>query len=627
MSTPHFSVVIPTFNRAAVLPVAIRSVLAQSDRDFELIVLDDGSTDETAVVVASFGDARIRYQWQPNSGVSAARNAGASTARGEFLVFLDSDDELLGHALQRFRAATDGDPDVIFSGWIAVSADRSIWRTSLTRAADDPRPAPWLPGAFAIRGTVFADAGGYDNQLRFAENTELGWRVRKIVADRKHITSKIDEPLVVRYSPVDRPYDVARYEAARRILDRHADALRATPKRRSIYLAIAGVSAARLGKRRASLALATAAVRDHPTSLARYGNLLGVGRAAVTRAPRATTPTPEPRVPRTPESRPGRADALASNEPKDRERSSGAVHGIIVTFGRPESLARIVGELVTAGVDSLTVVDNAPSSASCRAANSAAQQLAPTYVAMTENSGPAGGYAVGMARVLELADDDDWILLLDDDRLTGSDGSVRELRDYGRWLLDHGAPVGAVGLVGARFDRRFGRLHRPKNEELAGPITVDFVAGGQLLMIRVAAARKVGVFDADLFFGFDDLDYCLRLHRHGFGVYAFGPAWLEARRRFERLEPSVGSAARRESAWRRYYGVRNHIVIMRRYTSWSRATLVTAMHLFGRPISDQVRRRDDWAALTRASARGCLDAWTGHLGRRMEPSQDQAAQP
>src|SRR5262245_17372690 len=99
MGAPLFSVVIPTLNRAHLLPSAIASVLAQTDDDFELVIIDDGSTDDTEAVVRDAGDARIVYQFQQQTGVSAARNAGIALARGTWLVFLDSDDELLPSAL------------------------------------------------------------------------------------------------------------------------------------------------------------------------------------------------------------------------------------------------------------------------------------------------------------------------------------------------------------------------------------------------------------------------------------------------------------------------------------------------------------------------------------------------
>ncbi len=87
------SVIIPTFNRAYRLPTTLASVLAQTHRNWELVLVDDGSTDNTREVVAAVGDERIRYFNQENKGQSAARNHGLDEARGEYIVFLDSDNE------------------------------------------------------------------------------------------------------------------------------------------------------------------------------------------------------------------------------------------------------------------------------------------------------------------------------------------------------------------------------------------------------------------------------------------------------------------------------------------------------------------------------------------------------
>ena len=85
------SVTIPTFNRGHLIPYAIDSVLKQSYTNLEIVVIDDGSTDGTADVVARYGD-RVRYFWQPNRGLGAARNAGLERATGDCIAFLDSDD-------------------------------------------------------------------------------------------------------------------------------------------------------------------------------------------------------------------------------------------------------------------------------------------------------------------------------------------------------------------------------------------------------------------------------------------------------------------------------------------------------------------------------------------------------
>ena len=87
-----FSIIIPTYNRAFFLPKAIESVLSQTFTDWELIVVDDGSTDNTRDIVAQYTDSRIRYIYQTNAERCAARNNGISHASGEYVCFLDSDD-------------------------------------------------------------------------------------------------------------------------------------------------------------------------------------------------------------------------------------------------------------------------------------------------------------------------------------------------------------------------------------------------------------------------------------------------------------------------------------------------------------------------------------------------------
>ncbi len=110
MNTPLVSVVLPTRNRAATLRESVDSVLAQTFRDFELLVVDDGSTDETPRLLAGISDPRLRVlRWDVSKGVSAARNRGIRESRGRYVAFQDSDDvwmpEKLGRQLQRFERA------------------------------------------------------------------------------------------------------------------------------------------------------------------------------------------------------------------------------------------------------------------------------------------------------------------------------------------------------------------------------------------------------------------------------------------------------------------------------------------------------------------------------------------
>lgn len=120
-----WSIIIPTFNRAWILPKTLERILAQTSTDFELIVVDDGSTDNTEETVESFqcNDSRIRYLWQHNAGQAAARQRGLENARGEWVTYVDSDDELYPLYLEKAESFFAEHPKVTY----AISAqDRTL---------------------------------------------------------------------------------------------------------------------------------------------------------------------------------------------------------------------------------------------------------------------------------------------------------------------------------------------------------------------------------------------------------------------------------------------------------------------------------------------------------------------
>lgn len=123
-TVPDFTVVIPTYNYGAYLARAVESVHAQTGPTREIVVIDDGSTDDTPAVAARLA-SKITYVRQPNSGVAVARNAGIERARGRYIVFLDADDRLADHALEHFHQAAVEHPEAVtlLGGYCSIGVD------------------------------------------------------------------------------------------------------------------------------------------------------------------------------------------------------------------------------------------------------------------------------------------------------------------------------------------------------------------------------------------------------------------------------------------------------------------------------------------------------------------------
>lgn len=179
-NSPFFSVIIPTYNRVHIIRRAIDSVLAQTFKDFELIIVDDGSTDNTEEIVSSYADTRIIYHYQSNSGVCTARNTGAKIASSKWLCFLDSDDFVSENWLGDFwMLIDDGNFDLLFCGMEVISANDKKSKIELPSKRYSNGDVWWLHnvGVWIIKAHIFNKVGGYDSNLTFGENTELGIRI------------------------------------------------------------------------------------------------------------------------------------------------------------------------------------------------------------------------------------------------------------------------------------------------------------------------------------------------------------------------------------------------------------------------------------------------------------------
>jgi len=184
---PLIAVIIPTHNRAALLERAVQSVLDQTLRDFELVVVDDGSTDGTAELsILKNADPRLRYVKLPeNRGVSVARNAGVKATSAPWLAFLDSDDEWLPEKLKKQVRWTEHRPD------IHIVQTREIW-IRRDKRVNPPRTHEKFegdlfaaslercmitPSSAMLRRTLFEKMGGFNESFQACEDYDLWLRV------------------------------------------------------------------------------------------------------------------------------------------------------------------------------------------------------------------------------------------------------------------------------------------------------------------------------------------------------------------------------------------------------------------------------------------------------------------
>lgn len=182
---PRVSVVIPAYNSAQYIGEAIESVLNQTYQDYEIIVVDDGSTDNTQEALKPYSD-RIRYVYHENQGVGVTRNRGIWLARGEFVAFLDADDYFLPNKLEEQVAFFDENPSLglISGGWRLVTSngepisDRELWH-----GLPELNLEAWvlwrpvLPSAMMIRRDWLERVDGFNTKLSHAEDADLAIRL------------------------------------------------------------------------------------------------------------------------------------------------------------------------------------------------------------------------------------------------------------------------------------------------------------------------------------------------------------------------------------------------------------------------------------------------------------------
>lgn len=282
------SVVIPLYNKAAQIERTLKSVLAQTYGDYEVVVVDDGSTDGSADVVRRIADLRIRVVSQANAGVAAARNRGIAEARGEFVALLDGDDEWMPEYLetQASLAAKYAECDVFATDYVLKSMDGSVKNTVINglrfdgedgelsnyfEVAASSNPPVCSISIMARRG-VFESVGGFPAGIRSGEDlltwARLACRYRMAYSRRALAVFNVEG-----YDTHERPKRIpAEVDVVGRELDRLLDTYNPPYMRRyiSLWHKMRSSIYMRLRMRRRSVAEAVKGLRYSPSNYKLY---------------------------------------------------------------------------------------------------------------------------------------------------------------------------------------------------------------------------------------------------------------------------------------------------------------------------------------------------------------------
>jgi GT2 family glycosyltransferase len=291
----------------------------------------------------------------------------------------------------------------------------------------------------------------------------------------------------------------------------------------------------------------------------------------------------------------------------------------VLTYNRPEAVERSIRAIMsqTKPPDTLFIVDNGipgPTAAVIELLNDDRVVHEPTG----SNLGSAGGTEYGFRLLLERGFD----LLYggDDDNPPRTPDTFARLLD----LLERaGKNVGGVGTVGARFDWHRGELKRFDDSELEGDLDVDFIGGDQRQLFTRAAIDKAGPPDGRLFFGYPDLEHCLRIRSAGFRLVIDSEIMQEYRQltgRTQMQQPRSAVPHRPVSAvWRNYYTTRNYIWMMREEFDRPNLARREALKSLGRSAACWRRGIAYGREFVPLQIRGVIDGYRGRLGPVVQP--------
>ena len=257
---PTFSVIVPAHNAAATIDRCLGGIERQRVADYEVIVVDDGSADQTSAHVRNHAGVRLISQAQ--QGPCAARNAGLRASSGRYVTFLDADDEVEEDWLWALAAELRNEPTAVVVSCGVHLIERTGTDQQRTRIQLPKRLGPafgnldalFLPGAYAVDRRALLAIGGFTEGLPYGEHSELALRLAAWAEEHHAQAARTDRVLIIKHH--DRTpgrvtsYDTARRRGAEYKLAHHEDRLRRDPRLAADYHGVAGVACMRLGERR-----------------------------------------------------------------------------------------------------------------------------------------------------------------------------------------------------------------------------------------------------------------------------------------------------------------------------------------------------------------------------------------
>lgn len=278
IKNPTVSVIIPTYNRANLVGKAIKSVLSQTYQDFEIIVIDDGSTDNTEEVIRSFKDKKVKYikKYKKNKGISVARNIGIKMARGKYIALLDSDDEWLPEKLDKQSKVLQSEsPEVgVVCSWSYNIDEKGnyISKRCLPKKGgyiyeDLLSTNPISVPTVLIRKECFNRVGLFDDLLNAQEDWDMWIRIAKY-----YRFALIKVPLVkyrLHSNQISKNLGV-KIITANRILVKHANELKKRPRVHSKHYFYIGNRLCHMGKTKEGRKYLIKAISLYPFCIGYY---------------------------------------------------------------------------------------------------------------------------------------------------------------------------------------------------------------------------------------------------------------------------------------------------------------------------------------------------------------------